>query len=203
MVSDLDNDGQPEILLGRSDGLSVLTHKGTIRWHYRMKKPVHDAIAMGDIDDDGKEEIIVIDLSGYVACLNSEGILRWAASAEERVRRSLAIADIDGDSVVEIIIGGYSAALHIFDPDGNLKEHVPLPAAMNACPTIVDFRGENKICELCATIAEIVALSWMETKYQVDPPILGSEYRANSARTGSSRTGSYFPTESEERVRIS
>ncbi len=185
VICDLNNDGKPEILVGRGDGLSALDQKGKTLWHFAMRKSIHDAIAVADINDDGKNEIVVVDLFGQVACLTAVGKALWTANVEQRVRRSPAIADIDGDSVPEIIIGGYSSALHIFDVEGNLKERFPLKATMNASPTIVDFKQDNNVTVICANNAEVLALSWLATKPTIEPAVFWSEYRANSARTGS------------------
>ncbi len=185
VVTDLQGDGAPEIVVGSGDGLSVYSRIGKQLWHHRMKKPVHDAIAIADIDDDDRKEIVVADLFGHVACLEDNGAVKWTANAEQRVRRSPAIADIDGDSVVEILIGGYSAALHIFDPDGNLKERYPLHASMNAMPTVVDFKGNEQKTVLCAAGSRMTVISWMTSPPQRSSPALWTQYRVDSGRTGS------------------
>ena len=185
LVCDPDGDGKADILVGRGDGLSLISREGKEHWHYRMKKTVHDGIAVGDIDDDGRAEIIAVDLFGHTVCLDSQGHERWHANVEQRVRRSPAIADLDGDSIPEIIVGGYSAALHIFDPEGNLKERVSLQGVMNASPTVVDFHGTRRLALVCAATSEIAALSWLSGAPKVAPLVHWAEYRANSARTGS------------------
>jgi hypothetical protein len=156
-----------------------------VQWHYPLRKQIHDALAVGDIDDDGKEEIIVVDLFGQAVCLDHSGKLLWTANVEERVRRSPAIADLDGDSVSEIIIGGYSSSLHIFDTHGNLKQRIPLSRAMNSAPTVVDFHGNNKLSLIIAAETDITAYTWMDARPEAKPPVLWGEYRANSARSGS------------------
>ncbi|NIA31461.1 MAG: PQQ-binding-like beta-propeller repeat protein, partial [Actinobacteria bacterium] len=140
LVCDLNNDGTLEILLGEGDGFSVYDTGGVRKWHHPMKSQVHDAVAVGDVDQDGREDIVVVDLLGDVACLTGGGKLKWTVGVGQRARRSPAIADIDGDMKPEVIVGNYSDALHIFDGQGNLKEQVPLNGGMNASPTVVDFR---------------------------------------------------------------
>jgi len=182
---DLDNDGTPEILLGEGDGLSVYDVGGVKKWHYPMKSSVHDAIAIGDVDQDGQRDIVVVDLLGEVACLTPEGILKWTADVRQRARRSPAIADIDGDMKPEVIVGNYSDALYVFDGQGNLKEQVPLNGGMNASPTVVDFRGDGRLSVVCATTSDVVALTWMPKRSDLKPTVQWAEYRVNSARTGS------------------
>ena len=77
IVYDLNGNGKPEILVGEGNGLSVYAAGGFLLWHYSMKMEVHDAIAAGDIDGDGKIEIVVVDMHGDVACLSNDGKLKW------------------------------------------------------------------------------------------------------------------------------
>ena len=84
LVYDLQNDGHKEILLGQGDGLSVYNTAGNELWHHRMKAEVHDAISIGDVDLDGKVDIIVVDLLGEVACLSADGKLKWKADVGHR-----------------------------------------------------------------------------------------------------------------------
>jgi outer membrane protein assembly factor BamB len=197
VICDLNGDGTPEILLGQGNDLIAVNRKGKILWRFRMRKQIHDAIAVGDINEDNKAEIVAVDLSGQVVCLTANGRLLWTGNAEQRVRRSPAIADINGDSVMEIIVGGYSSALHIFDSDGNLKERIPLRGAMNSSPTIVDFKGNQRLSIVCATGADVVSYTWMDSKPEIKPLVLWSEYRVNSARTASIIMGKI-----EKRVRF-
>ncbi len=185
LVCDLNHDKKPDILVGQNQGLTMVDNRGKVQWHYEMRKNIHDAIAVGDINNDGMEEIIVVDLFGKTACLDYSGKLLWTANVEQRVRRSPAIADLDGDFVPEIIIGGYSAALHIFDTDGNLKERKSLNRAMNSSPTVVDFRGDQNLSLIVAAETDITAFTWLDGKPEGRLPVLWGEYRGNSARSGS------------------
>ena len=185
IVYDLNNDETPEILLGEGDGLSVYDVGGVRKWHHPMKGQVHDAIAIGDVDQDGQVDIVVVDLLGEVACLTGGGELKWTAGVKQRARRSPAIADIDGDMKPEVIVGNYSDALYVFDGQGNLKEQVPLNGGMNASPTVVDFRGDGRLSVICATTSDVVALSWLPTKPRFSPEVQWAEYRMNSRRSAS------------------
>ena len=184
VVYDVNGDGVAEILLGEGDGLSAYDAGGVRKWHYAMKGQVHDAIAVGDVDKDGRLDIVIVDLRGKVACLSGAGELKWSADVRERSRRSPAIADIDGDMKPEVIVGNYSDALYVFDGQGNLKEQRPLHGGMNASPTIVDFRGDGRLSVVCATTSDVVALNWAPEQGGALPHVQWAEYRVNSARTG-------------------
>jgi len=185
VICDLNHDRKPEILVGRDESLTLLDNQGVVQWDYQMRKSIHDAIAVGDLDGDGMKEIVAVDLFGQAVCLDYNGKLLWKANVEERVRRSPAIADIDGDFRPEIVIGGYSAALHIFDTEGNLEERITLSRAMNSSPTIVDFRNDHRLAVVTAAETEVTAFSWMTSPPGMKPAILWGEYRVNSARSGS------------------
>lgn len=184
LVYDLDNNNQLEILLGCGNTVTLFDNNGQVRWQYAMKSAVHDGISVGDLDNNGIKEIIAIDLGGNVVCLDINGTLKWTAYVHERVRRSPTIADIDNDGQLEILIAGYSAHLYIFTTEGDLKEDVPLKGATNATPTIVDFRNDGQLAVVCPTDANVSVFTWMASKPGTKPEVLFSEYRDNSARTG-------------------
>ena len=104
LVYDLDDNNEPEIILGCGENLTVFDNKGKILWQYTMKNSIHDAISVGDLDFNGTKEIVAVDLKGNVVCLDVKGKLQWKANAVQKVRRSPTIADIDNDSKPEILI---------------------------------------------------------------------------------------------------
>ncbi len=141
-VGDVNGDGNKEIILGdasdpRGRGIRVFTSSGReIAWYsvpggYER----YDRITAGDVDGDGRDEIIFGDASTGDDSIH---VIHWSESsvgkltAEETFyvnydrRDEIAAADIDGDGIAEIILGCGAQnppTLHgriaVFDLDGN------------------------------------------------------------------------------------
>ncbi|MCK5853560.1 PQQ-binding-like beta-propeller repeat protein, partial [bacterium] len=184
LICDLEGDQASEILVGTGREFIVFDNNGKKIWSYKMRGVIHDAISFGDLDDDGKMEVIVADLIGDVVALNNTGRVLWKANATQRVRRSAAIADIDGDFKPEVLIAGYSSTLFVYNADGSLKNQIPLKGAMNGSPTVVDFKSDGNINVVCGANSALTAFSWENQKQNSKPLILFAEYRCNSLRTG-------------------
>lgn len=73
--------------------------------------------AVGDLDNDGKPDIIAIENSYKLMAINNDGSLKWLSSyVLPGGVKSIAIADIDQDGIPEIIVGKY-----VFNNDGTLR----------------------------------------------------------------------------------
>ncbi len=184
LVYDLDNDNKTEIITSCAEDLTVLNNKGEIIWQYAMEHPIHDGVSVGDIDLDGIKEIIAIDFMGNIACINAKGKLQWTAKISEKARRSPTIADINNDSKLEILIAGNNAHLHVYSIEGDLEEDIPLLGKCNSSPTIVDFKNNGHLTVICPTTNNVSAFTWTKSNSNFTPLVQFSEYRGNSARTG-------------------
>lgn len=74
--------------------------------------------AVGDIDNDGKPEIVVMDDTHRLMAFSNTGVWMWTSSfiIPFNAWKSITIADIDEDGTPEIIVGDY-----VFNNDGTLK----------------------------------------------------------------------------------
>jgi YD repeat-containing protein len=84
------------------------------------------APAVGDIDGDGRPEIIVQEFSGgnytnpRLFCFNNDGALKWTSPHAYNNSTNITIADLEGDGQAEIL---YSLA--VFNADGTLRWNRP------------------------------------------------------------------------------
>jgi hypothetical protein len=130
-VGDVDGDSQIEIVTGGSvefmgyriaciwvwDGATLLSEK-YLDWSWSESSTVINSIAMGDVDGDGKTEVVTggsfFDGTRDVAQLcvwngfswALEGVKAWYWT-DDTVINSVAIAEVDGDSKTDIVTGGY------------------------------------------------------------------------------------------------
>jgi uncharacterized repeat protein (TIGR01451 family) len=139
-VADIDNDGRPEILVGKfTSEMICFEHDGSHKWTgtATVGRP---AIAVADLDQDGTPEII----SGRKV-FNNDGTLRWAGTTGSSY--ASAVADLDLDGVPEMITGRRA-----YRHDGSLYWSTPCggrPAIANfdadAFPEVAVV-GTNQIC---------------------------------------------------------
>ena len=135
-VADIDNDGLPEILTGRSNmgqssgSLMALEHDGTVKWTSAMQYEIgSSAIAVADIDHDGDVEIVH---HGHV--FDHNGVLLWSQfSMGDYVNT---IADLDGDDNMEVILGPRA-----FRHDGSMYYNVPIAEGH---PQVADLDGDGE-----------------------------------------------------------
>jgi hypothetical protein len=127
-VGDLDNDGQPEIVVGYGDpatggpgGVKAYKRNGTLLWSRvsqdrvsgadGLPDPVLGTPAIGDIDGDGLNEVVwgSTDFQIY-AVVGATGADKpnWPRpwdQIRDTVRSSPVLHDIDGDGKLDVIIG--------------------------------------------------------------------------------------------------
>lgn len=136
-VTDVEGDGQPEILAGNylingADGtlLTVFDYSNIQYW----------APTTADIDQDGIQEIFIFN-----HVYSPDGTLLWTSPARGTKGHWVGIADVDGDPSAEVIqVGGGSIVVH--DEDGTVLSDVSSTSAENTGPMCVsDFDGDGEV----------------------------------------------------------
>jgi len=191
VISDLNGDGSPEIILGSAGGLHCLSATGSDLWKARQFGGVSALPAVADLDGDGKKEIAVpVDRSlfclgadgnvlwqctGPTACdgvsigdINADGKPELVATFDERIIYCLAgdgrrlwayyggyagggdgwltppaLADMDGDGRLEIVVGDGSGALRCIDFQGRERWYYLFGHPIGDAPTIGDVDGSG------------------------------------------------------------
>jgi K319-like protein/VCBS repeat protein len=135
-LGDVDRDGTKELLWGAggsstgADHLSVADpSSGTVEWKSMHVDGPLSAVAVGDVDDDGEDEIVMISFesdSGYaegiIHIFNARthalefqqklGIMDWMGV------RSVKIGDVDGDGRTEFVVTTgniYDGVIRVYD----------------------------------------------------------------------------------------
>ena len=145
-VSDIDGDGNMEVVFGAGStftpsahgGLYAIDTNGSLLWQFNTgdynsdgwRDGVYSTPALGDIDGDGKLEIIFGAWDAYVRALNGEdGSILWETFVRDSVWSSPVLGDIDRDGYLDVAIGvdahdesafgtPNGGSLHVFTGDG-------------------------------------------------------------------------------------
>jgi hypothetical protein len=109
-VAQLDDDPQPEIIqVVGGVQTRLLEHDGTLKWTF-PSAPLSGAPSVGDLDGDGKAEIVFMG-GDRVYALGANGVVRWTHSNLDFTGPTLAfsLADLDGDGRMEAMLmeGGH------------------------------------------------------------------------------------------------
>lgn len=145
-VADLDGDGHKEIIIvdqGNADGkvarLLVYRDDGTLAWSRDLNSdpPYSDVPTIGDLDGDGKPDILVDVGSTFYAFTHDGNPLPglWPLTLNAN-RLGKIIADVDGDGKMEVVAlansaptnGPANVSLAIYDREGHSIQRWDLPA---------------------------------------------------------------------------
>lgn len=102
---ELDGDLEAELVLSRGGHLLALEHTGALKWSRPLPggNSYSAAPSVGDIDGDGRPEILVGDRVSLTAW-EADGTLRWVNATVTLGGNSVAsLADLDGDGRLEVV----------------------------------------------------------------------------------------------------
>ena len=196
-LGDIDADGEDEIItaprVGGGPQVRVFEKDGTPRgidiWPYDLDFRGGIDIASGDIDNDGKDEIAVVQASNgqaqvkvYRYNFEREIIGEWNAFGDFSGGGSIAMGDIDGDNEVEIIVGageGGGPQIRVFEADGTLKPiqffafHEDYRGGVDVAAGDTDSDGKDEI-----GVCQMKEQSWCKVyRYNSEQTIIG-EWKA-------------------------
>ncbi len=157
VVSDVDGDGNFEIITGTSDGKIVaLDSTGKLKWSYDIQEQIDDLELMfldssnmnsigntpltEDIFSAGSTNVIFGTELGFVYVLGFNGKLIWKFKTEGAIRGSV-ISTNFGDGDKKIIFGSTDQHLYCVSKDGKLLWKYNTGSEIESSPTIID----NKI----------------------------------------------------------
>ena len=125
-VGDLDGEGQPEVVVAYNgfsprgepitSGVNVYDGDGQPAWQLPLDVWV-PAVATGDLDGDGRAEVLVGSSDHLVRAVDGDGQVRWSQSVGGRVA-SLLAADLGGDGGGDVIAGTDAGQVTVFSASG-------------------------------------------------------------------------------------
>jgi hypothetical protein len=115
-----------------------------------MGDVIRSSPAIGDLDGDGRPEVVIGSNNGRVGAFRASGQKMagfWPVTVPAAVRSSPAIGDIDGDRRMEIVCGCDDGNLYAWNHDGSRLTGWPKSTSgyIVSTPTITDLDGDGKV----------------------------------------------------------
>jgi outer membrane protein assembly factor BamB len=126
---DINSDGKMDVLIGSRDYhfYAINGANGEMMWKSRFEHFIRASSPVGDIDHDGKDEILVGDNHALIRMFEMDGTLDWEIYAGYGLVATPIFADVDGDTYDEIILftagranRGIPGAPLVYNHDGSL-----------------------------------------------------------------------------------
>jgi outer membrane protein assembly factor BamB len=118
-AGDVDGDGVDEVACGTEYYWWPLANaKGERVWSYSTSTgPTANACAIGDLNADGRREVLFGGADSHVHAVGPDGKLLWKANTGDEVT-ALACADVDADGAEEVLVGSLSFNVYALKGDG-------------------------------------------------------------------------------------
>lgn len=136
-IADVNNDGQLDFIVGTWNAVDKSKNKliaytaATQQkiWSFSMNDVMYHGTAVGDLDDDGKPELVFGNYNDTLYCLNGEdGTLKWKYSAGPNfyVGAPAIIADVNNDCHCDVIFSVWYKMIAL-NGDGTLLWEYDIP----------------------------------------------------------------------------
>ena len=199
VIGDFNNDGEYEIAVHSNDRyLYMLTFYGTEIWRYPICDRLWDVnedagkheggVAAGDLDGDGKWEILTSDVIGNVYCVNADGSLKWHYKTPEEIWTGFVICDFTGDGKLDVIVEGeenetnpypYGMVAVLSGATGELQAVYPQGLTAST-PSVGDFDNDGKIEIVCQAWSDYITVLTADGAYNPNLIPWGYKYKTPS-----------------------
>jgi len=145
---DVDGDSLPDLVASSTDGSVYAFHgtNGSVIWSTPLGEAIStSAVPAGDIDLDGRTEVVVETLSGVVHVLDAvSGVDRWSIATGASPLQTFGLADLDGDGGLEIVVAHCSNdGLFAIRPNGTVMWRRAWLSSCYRAPALVDVDGDT------------------------------------------------------------
>jgi len=171
VAADVTGDGRLEVIAVNGGGAVVcLDARGRLLWHLLAEsahRPVkadpwisrlnwnyerYDnrdmtvAPAVGDVNGDGRAEILAGNEPGFLYCLSGGGRLLWQFRASGAISAAPVIADLEGDGRTEVVVGAQDRRLYVLEgATGRRRTAITLEWAPNPATAVADLDGDGRL----------------------------------------------------------
>jgi len=167
LLRDLDHNGEPELVFVRDRKLHVLDAAGRERsgWPQEIGGWVLCPPAAGDVDGDGRDEVVVVADDARVHVFDATGrpLPGWPRKVGTSSNTGPVLVDLDGAPGLEILAGTSNGSLVALRADGSMPAGswpVRLAPLGPSTPAVADLDGDGAV--------DIVAASVSGRLYRID-----------------------------------
>ncbi len=126
--------------------LLVFNQDGNIRSGFPVDVGnIKSAPAVGDVNHDGKKDIVIVNRDGTVWVIDFTGSVLFKEAFKESVYGDVALVNMDDDPQLEIIFGTMRKNLHVLKIDSSEIAGFPkaMPSLINVGTALADFNGDQ------------------------------------------------------------
>jgi outer membrane protein assembly factor BamB len=159
-LGDIDNDGGLEVVVACSATFNPYTGEniappmiyalngedGSVVWTHILPESIESTPAVGDLDNDGRLEVVVGCKDHKIYVLNGEnGTQQWNFTTGGPILSSPALGDIDGDGKLEIVIGSDDKRIYALNGDGSQLWNFTTGDWVESSPALGDVNSDGKL----------------------------------------------------------
>ncbi len=122
-----------------------------LKWRFGTRGAVEPSAAVGDLDSDGRTEVVISSFDGAVYAVpgGAQGVIRqpkWRFQSGALIWSSPAVGDVDGDGRLEVVVGSDDKNVYVLDGrTGQLKWAFETLSRVRASPTLADVDGDGRL----------------------------------------------------------
>ena len=153
-VSDIDGDGNPEVIFGTKDGtLYCLDHHAKQRWVYEPENKastgadeyfmdqermhaISSSPTVADITKDGKQEILFGAEDGTLHVVDHKGKLIWKQNIGGAIKASPKVVDLNNDGMPEILVTSSGRKMVVFTAKGKTLISFKVESTISSTPGV-------------------------------------------------------------------
>jgi outer membrane protein assembly factor BamB len=144
-ITDVDGRAIGIAMTEAGGSLLALDKDGTLLWHHPLAPETNAAPAAGDINGDGRIEIVAADAQGWVVCWSQDGDELWRYKLDASVKpfSGVALGDLDGNGDMETIVTDHGGNVTCLSSRGMVLWRFSGNAREIGAPLLVDVNGDG------------------------------------------------------------
>ena len=132
---------------------------GTVAWKYATGGSIQSAPAIGDIDGNGRLDVVFGSSDGNIYCVYGDnGTLKWSFSTGNTVTAAPVIADVNNDGKQEVVVGSQNGYLYcLYGCNGSVMWSFYHGTIYRAC-AIGDLNGDGNKEIICPSYMDVLCV---------------------------------------------